>query len=346
MDRVPAMMIKRVLLCLGVFLIPQMVWAASIQLSGKTMGTTYHIKVVLPAHMTVEALQTKVDARLRSVNQSMSTFLENSEISRFNQLKTINTPFTVSEGFYQVMMAASNIFRQTEGAWDGTIRPLVNLWGFGTGKIREDIPSESDIKALLADVGFGRIIISKGALTKTSPGITLDLASIAKGYGVDDVAALLMQEGIHRFLVEIGGEVVAKGRKENGEKWKVGVNTPRKGAPQGQVYEIVELSDKAMATSGDYRNFFERQGKTYTHVIDPRTGYPVSNGVVSASVISDTCMMADGLATAVMVMGHEKGLDMVNRLAGTECLIIVGKQDGSLENIYSSGFHTYTYTPQ
>ena len=340
------MMMKRVLLCLGVFFIPQMVCAASIQLSGKTMGTTYHIKVVLPSHISAEDLKTRIDAQLLSVNQSMSTYLEDSEISRFNQLKTINTPFAVSKGFHKVMTAASDIFHRTEGAWDGTIRPLVNLWGFGTGNMIEDIPSESDIKALLAHVGFDRIILSKGALTKTSPGITLDLASIAKGYGVDDVAALLVRQGIDRFLIEIGGEVFAKGRKENGEAWKVGVNTPRKGAPQGQVYGIVELSDKAMATSGDYRNFFERQGKTYTHVIDPRTGYPVSNGVVSASVISDTCMMADGLATAVMVMGREKGLEMINRMAGTECLIIVGKQDGSLENTYSSGFHTYAYTRQ
>ena len=168
--------------------------------------------------------------------------------------------------------------------------------------------------------------------------MTLDLASIAKGYGVDQVAEIVRQAGFNNYLVEIGGEIAASGKRRDGKWWRIGINRPRKEANFNDVYKAVDLRNKAFATSGDYRNFFEIEGVRYSHVIDPRTGYPVSNGIVSVSIIAPNCTVADGLATAVMVMGPEKGLNLINHLEDVEGLIIIEKTDGSLYEHPSAGF--------
>jgi thiamine biosynthesis lipoprotein len=177
-----------------------------------------------------------------------------------------------------------------------------------------------------------------GTLSKMDPGITLDLASIAKGFGVDAIARLLGDRGFSHFLVEIGGEVYARGRRKDGDAWRVGINRPDKQAAFNDVYRVVPLTDRAMATSGDYRIFFQIGNQSYAHILDPRTGRPVTNGVVSATVVAANCTVADGLATALMVMGPEKGLALVNRLASVEGLIVVRQPDGSLVDHPSDGF--------
>jgi FAD:protein FMN transferase len=190
-------------------------------------------------------------------------------------------------------------------------------------------------------VGFDGITITpQGRLVKGDGRLTLDLASIAKGYGVDALARLLAEQGFRDYLVEVGGEVFAAGRRPDGKPWRVGINRPDRAAGYSEVYKVVALSDKAFATSGDYRNYFEAGGRTYSHILDPRTGYPIDNGVVSASVMADTCTQADGLATALMVMGPAAGLDLVERLPHVEALIIVRQADGSLEEHGSKGFPT------
>jgi thiamine biosynthesis lipoprotein len=215
----------------------------------------------------------------------------------------------------------------------------VNLWGFGSAGTRNTIPPPETIKRLAWDLGFKNIqIIESRYLTKKKASISLDLGSIAKGYAVDKIAELLEQNGIKNFLVEIGGEGYAAGIRKDGKPWKIGINTPRPHAPPDQVYKAIAIKDKAFATSGDYRTFFEADGKRYSHIIDPRTGYPVDNGVVSVSVIADTCTFADGLATALMVMGPEKGLALVDRLNHVESLIIVRKEGEKLVDHYSRGF--------
>jgi thiamine biosynthesis lipoprotein len=158
---------------------------------------------------------------------------------------------------------------------------------------------------------------------------------------VDQIAKLIQDKGIKNYLVEIGGEVYAEGYRKDGGKWRIGINKPEKGTPFNQIYKIVSLYNKAMATSGDYRNFFEKNGKIYSHIIDPKTGYPVSNRVVSVSIIADSCTYADGLATAVMVMGPQKGIDLINRLENIEGLIIVMENDGRLTDHVSKGFDLY-----
>ncbi len=307
-------------------------------ISGKTMGTTYHIKVVTGYFKNLESLKRKIDLRLEEINRSMSTYIKDSEISSFNAKKNPEEKFDASDDFLHVMIIAENLYKLTDGAWDGTIKPLIDLWGFGVLEKRR-IPPKEEINNLLPDIGFGHIeISSNGYIVKRKASISLDLASIAKGYGVDQIAELIRINGIENFLVEIGGEVYASGFRKDGKRWRVGINRPHKDAPFDQVYKIVSLHDNALATSGDYRNFFEMDGKRYSHVLDPRTGYPVSNRVVSVTIIADTCTFADGLATAVMVLGHEKGLELVNRLEGVECLIVVEKKDGTFIDFYSKGF--------
>jgi thiamine biosynthesis lipoprotein len=237
------------------------------------------------------------------------------------------------------MKVAQHIYKLTGGAWDGTIEPLVTLWGFDNSENNKRIPSESEIDALLANIGFNNIEMSANRyLVKRKAFISLDFASIAKGYGVDQIAMLIRTNQIKNFLVEIGGEVFAAGFRKDGKKWKIGINRPKKNAPFDQVYKVVHLHNKAFATSGDYRNYFELEGKRFSHILDPRNGYPITNGVVSVSIVTDTCTFADGLATAVMVLGHKKGLELVNNLHNTDCLMVVRAHDGTLTDYYSKGF--------
>lgn len=307
--------------------------------TGRTMGTTYSVKLVTGYLQPVSGLQSQIDKRLDDINQSMSIYRDDSEISRFNRLTTAGEKFRVSLDFMRVIQMAKKVFTITDGAWDGTVKPLVDLWGFGSKGIKVVPPLPAAVRQRLQAVGFDAIqVVDDRHLVKRKAAVNLDLASIAKGYGVDQVAALLRDSGIKNFLVEIGGEVYAAGHRKDGRPWRVGINNPRKEASLDQVYKVVDLSGGAMATSGDYRNFFEFDHKYYSHVIDPRSGYPVSNGVVSASVLAADCTFADGLATALMVMGPDKGIELVNRLEGVDCLIVVMQADGTLIDHYSRAF--------
>ncbi len=311
-----------------------------ILISGRTMGTTYHIKVVVPFFKSTSLLTSRIESRLDEINRSMSTYISDSEISRFNAWKHPEK-FAVSADFMRVARLSESLYRLSEGAWDGTVKPLVNLWGFGHTGYPRRVPPQSDIREKLDEVGFSYIEISDdGCLKKKRLEISLDFSSVAKGYGVDQIASLIKAQGLADYLVEIGGEVYGAGLKKNKTPWRVGINRPSRDAASDEVYRVVVLRDRALATSGDYRNFFELDGRTYSHIIDPRTGYPVSNGVVSVSVAAPTCAVADGLATALMVMGPEKGLEMVEKMDHVECLIVVRRADGTLEDHYSRGFET------
>ena len=308
-------------------------------IEGRTMGTTYHVKIVTDYFQSVSGLKEKIEKRLGDINAAMSTYQKDSEISRFNEFNQTGRKFKISADFYQVMKTAQAIHRLSGGAWDGTVNPLVDLWGFGRKGLKNKIPTENEISALLVDIGFENIEIQEpGFLTKKSASVTLDLSSIAKGYGVDQIADTVRKEGFQNFLVEIGGEVFASGATKDGNVWRIGINRPQTDAAFDDVYKVVNLHNRAFATSGDYRNFFVFEGVRYSHIIDPRTGYPISNGVVSVTIIADTCTFADGLATAIMVMNPAKGLDLINRLDAVEGLIIVERADGRLDDFYSRGF--------
>lgn len=310
-----------------------------VTITGKTMGTVYHIAVMVPVMTSANQLQRDVDVRLAEVNSSMSTYIPGSEISRFNALNMSEQPFPASSDFMNVLRVGQRIFSLTGGAWDGTVWPLVRLWGFHLPvEKRNGIPTREEVGVALDCVGYDKIRLTEDAVVKKVNCVSLDLASIAKGYGVDQIAALLKKKGLNDFLVEIGGEIVASGTKEKGAAWNVGINMPEAYAPVDQVRRALTLTNQAIATSGDYRNFFVRDGREYCHIIDPRTGYPVTTGIVSASVIADSCTFADGLATALMVMPPREGLALVNSLENVECLITVREPDGQLKDYYSDHF--------
>ncbi|MBF0120414.1 MAG: FAD:protein FMN transferase [Desulfobacterales bacterium] len=310
-----------------------------VHITGRTMATNYNIKIVVPLFASTEGLNEKIESRLNAINQSMSTFIKESEISIFNSEKKCEKKY-VSDDFFNVIISAKEVYELTKGAWDGTINPFMKIWRFHDLKNIKKIPEKELIAQTLMQVGFDKIEISKEKyLRKKNPAITIDLASIAKGYAVDAVSSLIIKETkSNDFLVEIGGEVFASGFRKDGKKWRVGINTPDNNASYDSVYKIVTLHDMAMATSGNYRNFFELDGKKYTHIIDPKTGYPIDNGVVSVSVIAKNCTLADGLATGIMVLGYEKGIALVNGLKDIECLIVVKNKENKFIDYYSKGF--------
>ena len=308
-------------------------------ISGETMGTTYRVQLAAGRSRGLSALRREIAERLEEINRSMSTYMEESEISRFNAISSTAEAQPISEDFYNVLTMAAELYRLTGGAWDGTLKPLVNLWGFGSTKGERRIPGEAEIEECLENVGFHLIEISDDRhIRKRNPDLGINLGSIAKGYAVDQVAALIRSHGITDFLVEIGGEVFASGQRQDAEKWRVGINLPLKDAPYDSVYRVVALRDRAIATSGDYRDYFVIDGKHYSHVFDPRTGRPVAHGVMSVSVLADSCAFADGLATAAMVLGPARALELVNGLDGVECLIIYRGENGALAESYSTGF--------
>ncbi len=308
-------------------------------LSGQTMGTFYTIKFLADQNEDLDSRQIRVDRCLLDINKTFSMFDPESRLSLFNRQKA-GSEMKVPWDFYAVLSTAQGLYHLTHGAWDGTVKPLVDLWGFRTKKSENRIPDPSEISLALSKTGFHHIrLLDNHTLVKDAD-VTLDLSSIAKGYGVDAVASLFQASGIRDVLIEIGGELSAAGTNKKGEPWSVGISRPDKDNSKQDLYKIVRLSSQAIATSGNYRNFFEMNGKTYSHIINPKTGFPVDHHIVSASVIAKDCTFADGLATALIVMPVEESLNLVNGLEGTECLI-VEKKEGVLESHMSKNFHRF-----
>jgi thiamine biosynthesis lipoprotein len=308
-------------------------------LSGRTMGTFYTIKFLAGKNEDLGSLQTRVDMCLRDINKTFSMFDPESRLSLFNR-QEMGAEMKVPSDFYTVLSTGQRLYQITHGAWDGTVKPLVDLWGFGTQKTESRIPGPEEIRLAMSRTGFHHIRFLENHTLAKDADLTLDLSSIAKGYGVDALASLFRAAGIGDVLVEIGGELYAAGKNKKGEPWSVGISRPDKDNSKQDLYQIVRLSNQAIATSGNYRNFFEMNGKTYSHIINPKTGFPVDHHIVSASVIAKDCTFADGLATALMVMPVKEGLNLVNGLEGTECLI-VEKKEGVLESHLSEHFHRF-----
>jgi thiamine biosynthesis lipoprotein len=327
-----------ILVVFGAFLAGGCHCQTEVVLSGKTMGTTYHIKLLTGYFQRTGHVPKAVEDRLRQINQSMSTYIQDSEINRFNAHRQTDPPFEASADFLQVMRVGQQLHALTGGAWDGTIHPLVNLWGFGRDGTRTTAPAPEEILRLLDRVDFGSFSVGRQHILKQRSEVTVDLASIAKGYGVDALVTVLRNLGFKHFVIEIGGEVFAAGVRKEGGPWRVGINRPQKDEPLDSIYKVVFLTDKALATSGDYRQFFEQNGRRYSHVLDPATGCPVENAVVGVSIAASSCTLADGLATAVMVMGVQRGLALINAMDGVEALIVEQAPDGRLVDHYSRGF--------
>ncbi len=270
------------------------------------MGTQYNIIVVVQKDQPIETaalLKQEIDKLLQNINQQMSTYLPNSEISQFNRHKNIDW-FPVSKDFAFVVFAANHVSEKTQGNFDITVAPLVDLWGFGS-KTQFETPSAKEINQLIQNIGYKRISVRQqpSALKKSNVNLRIDLSAIAKGFAVDKVAAYLHVSGYSDFLVEIGGEVRNQGFNEFGKPWKIGIETPdNKG-----IKDSLVTSNMALATSGDYRNYFIKDGVKYSHTLNPATGRPVKHKLVSVTVLETSAMLADAYATAFMVMGDKKG---------------------------------------
>jgi len=275
---------------------------------GKTMGTTYGVKVVTldPDKVQLEKIQEEVEAELVAVNEAMSTWLPESEISRFNKMES-GLDMEISGRFAQVMVVSEGISQLTGGAFDPTLGPLIDLWGFGAGEPRENDPSDEEIEAAMAKVGMAGLELTETSLLKKKAGIELNLSAVAKGYGVDQVASVLETYGHRNYYVEIGGEVRCEGLNESGVPWNIGIQVPV--AESGmQSHRIVSVLNRALATSGDYRIFFETEKGRRHHILDPRTGRPAEHTLASVSVLAADCMTADAVATALYVMGTSEGM--------------------------------------
>jgi len=317
--------------------------------TGKTMGTVYNIRIVHnnEKQFRLDSLKVRIDQSLITVNQQMSTYIADSEISRFNRLQT-REKFLVSEPFGQVIASSLEIFKLSGGAFDITVAPLVNLWGFGTQGKRFEPPADLKISEVLNRIGSQKLqLIENTYLKKLDPLIQIDLGAIAKGYGVDVVAGEIEKFGITDFLVEIGGEIYAAGVNIKNESWHIGVDKPDLSAVPGQdLMEILMISGIGLATSGDYRNYFQKEGKIYSHTIDPKTGRPVVHNLASVTILTNSCMRADALATAVSVLGPDKGMDLIESLENTESMLIERKESNEFKITYSSGFEKYIFKNQ
>ena len=277
-----------------------------VTISGPTMGTTFQVKIVQSEiTMDLDVLEREINARLTEVNRQMSTYRDNSEISQFNRARSTDW-FGVSSDFAYVLHIAREISTWSDGAFDVTIGPLVNLWGFGPSAIPDRVPSPDSIEAAKTLVGYKkiRVDLSAPAIKKEIPEVYCDLSAIAKGFGVDRVASYLDSLGINRYFIEIGGELRTKGHNHLRQLWRIGIASP---AGQGELQKAIALNNMSMATSGDYHNYFERDGVRYSHTIDPRTGQPITHALASVTVLHKSCAYADGLATAINVMGPETG---------------------------------------
>lgn len=313
--------------CASTAPVPSSEPGVDVVLVGETMGSTWHARVHVASSREgdARALQPAVDALLERINDEMSTYRPNSEISRFNAHQSAE-PFPVSSELALVVEKALEIGRDTEGAYDITIDPLINLWGFDRAGRRDSPPSPEEIAAAKAHTGLSLVRVEGGALVKADPLVTINLGGIAAGYAADAVGELLDDAGFHDWMVEITGEVRAKGKSSKGAPWKIGVQFPD--AASDDVVQAVPLVDAALTTSGSYQNFFEKDGKRYSHILDPRTSAPVDTPLVSVTVLAPDALTADGYDTAFLILGEERARRIIARHPGMAALFIAVGTNG------------------
>lgn len=311
--------------------------ATIVSLSGNTMGTTYHVKVVPSAQLPeASLLQAEIDIALEKVNDQMSTYRPDSELSRFNTMGHEET-ITVSADTAFVIAEGIHLYTVTDGALDITLGPLVNLWGFGPDKRPTELPSEAVIAAAKAKTGIEYLHLDGTKLSKTNADLYVDLSSIAKGFGVDVVAGILDKYHVSGYLVEIGGELSVYGNKLDGSPWRVAIEQPD--VDDREIQQVIAPGDNAIATSGDYRNYYEEEGRQFSHLIDPRDGYPIDHRLASVTVLHKQSMVADGYATAMMVLGTEKSLALAKQ--ENLAIMLIEKQDDGFSVFYSDAFKPF-----
>ena len=301
--------------------------------SGQTMGTIiYNVKFIGPP---LKDIQTEIDEELKDFNESLSTYIADSEISRLNR----NGTFTFeSKYFLPVLKRSRDVYNNTDGTFDPSIGPLIQAWGFGPDKRIPNLDSGS-VDSLKAITGFDEVVFN-GKSVSIPENFQIDFGAIAKGYAVDVVGELLEKKGISDYLVEIGGEVRCRGVNDEDKSWSLGIEDPTVSLNEQKLMAIVRLKDRSLATSGNYRNYFEKEGKIYAHIIDPRTGYTANHNLLSASVFASDCMTADAYATAFMVLGLEHSKQIISR-EKLDAVFLYRDLDGSIKSFVSDGIRPF-----
>ncbi|MEZ5084137.1 MAG: FAD:protein FMN transferase [Bacteroidales bacterium] len=302
-----------------------------VEIPGRSARTYY---VVTYYDAEGRNFQKEMESLLADFDRTASMWVENSIISKINRNEYDVQPNNL---FIHLFELSNEIYEQSNGAFDPTVGPLVNAWGFGfTDRMKVD---QHVVDSLLPLVGFNRVKLEDGQVIKNDARIQFDFNAIAQGYSVDLVGEFLNEKGIKNFLIDIGGEVLAKGTKPNGELWKVGIENPKDNAQYGEgLKAIVTLKNRAMATSGNYRKFYEEDGVRYSHTIDPKTGYPVQHSILSVSVLADDCASADAWATTFMVLGFEKSMEILADNKSLEAYFIYSGIEGSMQTHFTGGF--------
>jgi thiamine biosynthesis lipoprotein len=302
-----------------------------IRIEGKTMGTTYHISYF---DKKGRNFTDSVDSLLLVVNKSINNYDPSSEVSRFN---TSNTGFKFDLPYlYPPLKKAEEVFHSSNGAFDPTVMPLVNAWGFGPGK--QINPDSTQIDSIRSFVGFDKVRITTDSLVKREPKVQLDLGGIGQGYGADVITDWLKSKGITDMLVELGGEGMAIGKNlKNNNPWEIGILDPNSTYENQFFKAYVSLTNKSFTTSGNYFNYREIDGKKYSHTIDPATGFPAQHAILSASVFTSDCVTADVWGTAFMVMGHEKAIELLKQHPELDAILIYSSTDGKMQTYITPG---------
>jgi thiamine biosynthesis lipoprotein len=307
--------------------------------SGSTMGTTYNITLVAEAGQRFDfdesELQTAIDAEFVRINQHMSTYISDSELMRLNRAE-VGKWHAISRPMHDVLLISQSISERSDGAFDITVGPLVNLWGFGPERATDKVPDAQAIEQLKAEIGYQFLELDGLQIRKSRP-LFLDLSAVAKGYGVDWVAEFLEVRGFGNYLVEVGGDLRVSGLNSRGAPWRIAIEQPSQ--LQRSARMTIAFTDMSLATSGDYRNYFEVDGRRYSHTIDPTTGYPIAHNLVSVTVLAPTAAEADAWATAINVLGPEAGI----ALAELEQLAVymILKEEGGYSDRHSSAFSAF-----
>ncbi len=311
-----------------------------LEFEGSIMGTTYSVRIADPPARYVESpedLARIIERELDHVNDHMSTYKEDSELSRFNATDN-SEPFALSEDIAQVFALALQVSEETGGVFDITIGPLVNAWGFGPDDRPETPLSDDAIAKLKNRIGYTNLKLDANTITKQIPAIYCDLSAIAKGWAAERVAVALAEAGCANFMAEIGGEVQTMGVNHEDVPWRIAIETPREG--RRDIFAVAGLSGVGMATSGDYRNFYSVDGKRLSHTIDPRTGRPINHNLGSVSVVHERCTLADAYATALMVMGADEGFAWASQ-TGLAAFFITRDSEGALQYRATEMFEPY-----
>ena len=302
------------------------------------MGTTYSLSIINKSGQSINSklLHIQIDSILIDINNIFSNYMQSSELSSINRYRS-KEPIKISQEMKEILTQSALVHKASKGKFDVTMKPLIDIWGFGPEFNTSKIPSSELLKETKKYVGFEKLLLTNQTLQKTNTLIQIDLNAIAKGWAVDIIAEFIKTFGYTNYMVEIGGEISVSGKNKHNNNWEIGISIPEN--LQSRLFSTINISNLSVATSGTYNNYFTLDKIKYSHIIDPESGYPIKHDLVSATIVAEKCSFADAIATSVMVMGFNAGLHFVNSLPNVECLLIQKAANGNYTSGKSEGFN-------